>query len=142
MTKFYEGNDDKYPKYDNYNAIEVGFTKDIPMDYEGVMGVPITFMDKFSPEQFEIIGESSGRKEFEDPDSWPIKYYKNAVQHNLNGTTTSGGKVNTGAMILNNNISGKVFYTADNAEGKLQRVYKRIFIRNKKPISKQSVLGF
>ena len=46
---------DEYPKYDNYDAINVNKTKDIPMDYEGVMGVPITFMDKYNPKQFEII---------------------------------------------------------------------------------------
>lgn len=54
---------EKYPKYDNYNAIEVSKLKDIPMDYDGVMGVPVTFMDKFNPEQFEIIGmaEDNGK---------------------------------------------------------------------------------
>ena len=45
-----------YPKYDNYDAIEVSKVKDIPKDYDGVMGVPITFLDKFNPEQFEILG--------------------------------------------------------------------------------------
>lgn len=45
-----------YPKYDNYDAIEVGKTKDIPCDYDGVMGVPITFLDKYCPSQFEIVG--------------------------------------------------------------------------------------
>ena len=45
-----------YPKYDNYDAINVDRTTDIPIDYEGIMGVPITFMDKYNPEQFEIIG--------------------------------------------------------------------------------------
>ena len=44
-----------YDKYDNYNAIEVPFTDAIPSDYNGVMGVPITFLDKYNPEQFEII---------------------------------------------------------------------------------------
>jgi len=44
-----------YPKYDNYDAIEVGKTAEIPMDYDGVMGVPITFLDKYNPEQFEIV---------------------------------------------------------------------------------------
>ena len=48
-------NEVEYPKYDNYDAIEVGKTCDIPTDYEGVMGVPITFMDKYCPEQFEIL---------------------------------------------------------------------------------------
>lgn len=47
---------DEYPKYDNYDAINVNVTKDIPCDYNGNMGVPITFMDKYNPEQFEIIG--------------------------------------------------------------------------------------
>jgi len=52
-----------YDKYDNYNAIEVPFTDSIPSDYDGVMGVPISFLDKYSPEQFEIIGmaEDNGR---------------------------------------------------------------------------------
>ncbi len=45
-----------YPHYDNFDAIEVSKTKDIPMDWEGVMGVPITFLDKYNPDQFEIIG--------------------------------------------------------------------------------------
>lgn len=45
----------EYPRYDNYDAIEVSKTKDIPMDYKGVMGVPITFLDKYNPAQFEII---------------------------------------------------------------------------------------
>ncbi len=47
---------EEYPNYDNYDAIEVKKVADIPMDYDGVMGVPITFMDKYNPEQFEIIG--------------------------------------------------------------------------------------
>ena len=47
---------EEYPKYDNYNAINVNKTKEIPIDYDGVMGVPITFMDKYNPDQFEIIG--------------------------------------------------------------------------------------
>lgn len=46
----------EYPKYDNYNAIEVSKTANIPMDYNGAMGVPITFLDKYNPEQFELLG--------------------------------------------------------------------------------------
>ena len=49
-------NETDYPKYENYDAINVNKTKDIPLDYAGVMGVPITFMDKYNPEQFEIVG--------------------------------------------------------------------------------------
>ncbi len=51
---------DEYLKYDNFNAIEVSKLVDIPMDYDGVMGVPITFLDKYNPEQFEIVGYSNG----------------------------------------------------------------------------------
>ena len=51
---------EEYPKYDNYDAIEVSKTKDIPMDYDGVMGVPISFLDKDNPDQFEIIGSNRG----------------------------------------------------------------------------------
>lgn len=49
-------NSEDYPKYDNYNAININVTKNIPCDYDGVMGVPITFMDKYNPEQFKLLG--------------------------------------------------------------------------------------
>ena len=52
----------EYPKYDNYDAINVDKTSDIPSDYDGVMGVPITFLDKYNPEQFEIIGGMTSTK--------------------------------------------------------------------------------
>ena len=51
---------DEYPKYDNYNAINVDRTQNIPMDYAGIMGVPLTFLDKYNPQQFEIIWQASG----------------------------------------------------------------------------------
>jgi hypothetical protein len=54
LTKTYNAKD--YPKYDNYDAINVNKIKDIPMDYDGVMGVPITFLQNYNPAQFEIIG--------------------------------------------------------------------------------------
>ena len=50
----------EFPKYDNYDAINVDKTSDIPYDYDGVMGVPITFIDKYNPEQFELIGIGRG----------------------------------------------------------------------------------
>jgi len=53
---YYYGNEELYPKYDNYDAIDVSKTADIPCDYYGEMGVPITFIDKYCPEQFEIVG--------------------------------------------------------------------------------------
>ena len=61
--KTYNDNKNDYPKYDNYDAIEVGKTADIPIDYTMVMGVPISFFDKYSPEQFEILGmgEDNGK---------------------------------------------------------------------------------
>jgi Adenine-specific methyltransferase EcoRI len=46
----------EFPEYDNYNAIEVSKTADIPIDFEGVMGVPVTFLKYYNPEQFEIVG--------------------------------------------------------------------------------------
>ena len=62
MTKRYEDldlykkyNPEEYPNYENYNAINVDKTSDIPMDYDGIIGVPITFLDKYNPNQFEII---------------------------------------------------------------------------------------
>ena len=50
---------EEYPTYDNYDAINVDVTKEIPMDYRGVMGVPITYIDKYNPDQFEILGMAS-----------------------------------------------------------------------------------
>lgn len=55
LVKKYAGNEGYYPQYDNYDGINVNRTKDIPMDYEGAMGVPITFLHKFNPDQFEIL---------------------------------------------------------------------------------------
>ena len=59
----YKKYSNEYLKYDNYDAIEVSKTSDIPMDYNGIMGVPITFLDKYCPEQFEIVGLMSGAKD-------------------------------------------------------------------------------
>ena len=56
LYKQYKGNEKEYPFYDNYDAINIDITKNIPMDFKGVMGVPITFLDKYNPEQFELLG--------------------------------------------------------------------------------------
>lgn len=56
MDLYMKYSNEYFPKYDNYDAIEVSKTCDIPMDFDGIMGVPITFLDKYCPEQFEIIG--------------------------------------------------------------------------------------
>ncbi|MFH1528882.1 MAG: adenine-specific methyltransferase EcoRI family protein [Bacteroidota bacterium] len=60
---FKKYNSEIYPIYDNYNAIEVSKVADIPKDYKGVMGVPITFLDKYNPNQFEIVGSDYDVKE-------------------------------------------------------------------------------
>lgn len=121
----------EYPKYDNYDAIEVSKTKEIPLDYEGVMGVPITFLDKYNPEQFEIVGMTSGRDEFE---AKPIKKYKNPKQINPDGTITNGSKANTSSTILYKTRPSGVYYTADNANGYIKVLYTRFLIRNKKVV--------
>lgn len=56
LEKVYLGNEHLYPKYDNYNAIEVSKVAEIPKDYKGIMGVPITFLTKYNPDQFTILG--------------------------------------------------------------------------------------
>lgn len=56
LVRHYHDNEEKYPHYDNYDAIEIGKTQDIPADYYDAMGVPITFLSKHNPEQFEIVG--------------------------------------------------------------------------------------
>ena len=117
-----------YDHYDNYNAIEVPFTDAIPCDYDGVMGVPISFLDKYSPEQFEIVGLTSGRDEFE---CTPSKKYKNPIQHNPNGSVTNGSKANTRATLKLNSTPTDIYYTADNADGPLSIVYARILIKHK-----------
>ena len=63
LTKSYIGYEQEYPKYDNYDGINVNRTKDIPQDYCGYMGVPITFLHKFNPHQFEIIKFRKGNDE-------------------------------------------------------------------------------
>jgi hypothetical protein len=63
LTKTYYGNENEYPHFDNYNAINVNKTQDIPMDYDGFMGVPITFLHKYNPEQFELIKFRKGNDE-------------------------------------------------------------------------------
>jgi len=75
-----------YDKYDNYDAIEVPFVDAIPNDYDGVMGVPITFLDKYSPEQFEIIGSDTDVKEGKLPElvypNWSGKLDRGYVNGN------------------------------------------------------------
>lgn len=94
----------------------------------GVMGVPITFLDKYNPEQFEILGITLGNT----TNYKMTVIFENAVQHNKDGTTQSGSKVNTRAAIcVKEKPVGKIYYTADNVEGYLLSVYPRILIRRR-----------
>ncbi|WP_179286114.1 adenine-specific methyltransferase EcoRI family protein [Prevotella intermedia] len=79
-------NPEEYPKYDNYDAINVNKVKEIPMDYDGVMGVPITFMDKYNPKQFEIIGQMANTNIDEYNFGYPFvrkerKYARILIRH-------------------------------------------------------------
>lgn len=121
-------NENLYPKYDNYDAINVNKLSDIPSDYNGVMGVPITFMNVYNPEQFEIVGYTSGRYEFE---SMPTKKYINPKQISKDGSVSNGSKVNTRATILLTEIPNDTYYVADNADGPLRPLYVRILIKIK-----------
>ena len=120
---------EEYPHYDNYDAIEVSKTSDIPMDYNGVMGVPITFLDKYNPEQFEIVGLTSGRDEFE---CRPTKRYTNPLQINIDGTESNGSKATTRSTILYDTTPvNTIYYTADNADRPFRITYARILIRRR-----------
>ncbi len=128
LVKRYNPND--YPKYDNYDAIEVSKTADIPCDYEGLMGVPITFMDVYNPDQFEIIAASQTGCH---PESMVLKKYSDYYGYTQD--RISNGR--TGATMGNNPILLKddkkhVYY--ENAEGRrVQSTYGRLFIRNLHP---------
>ena len=125
----YKGNEEKYPKYDNYDAIEVSRTKDIPMDYDGVMGVPISFLTKYNPEQFEILGCTQRGCHDAVPDT---RKYDSYIEVRPDGTSTgsSGGKTNENANLEGND--GKKNYFV-NAEGRcVQSCYGRIFIKHKR----------
>lgn len=96
---------EEYPKYDNYNAINVNKTQDIPCDYSGLMGVPITFLDKYNPNQFEIIWQASGNTRASAP---------SAVLKEVGYTIHPEDRGGCGVV-------------------KGQRQYSRILIRNKHP---------
>ncbi|MGN0739037.1 MAG: adenine-specific methyltransferase EcoRI family protein [Treponema sp.] len=117
-----------YAHYDNYDAIEVPFTDAIPGDYDGVMGVPISFLDKYCPEQFEIIGMAQRSCHDELPDT---KKYSDYVQMNANGTVEgSNGRKIDEAPIIQGRMAGKTYY--QNGEGnQVTSLYMRIFIRRK-----------
>lgn len=83
LILYKEYNPEEYPKYENFNAINVNKVKDIPMDYEGIMGVPITFLDKHNLDQFEIIGlgiSNSGLEVGVQPYKEEHRKYRKEVQ--------------------------------------------------------------
>lgn len=100
LILFKHYNEDEYPRYDNYDAIEVSKTKNIPCDYNGIMGVPITFFDKYNPEQFEIIWQASGNTKASAPKDIlkTLKY----VQHpnDRGGCTVIKGERTYGRILI------------------------------------------
>ena len=110
---------DEYPRYENYNAIEVGKTTDIPFDYPGIMGVPITFLDKYCPDQFDIVGSNSST------DLCKMLGVQPLGQDWINRYRAAGG---TG-----HNTANMVRIVYNDKSGKPKVAFQRIFIRNKHP---------
>jgi len=114
-----------YDQYDNYDAIEVPFTDSIPSDYDGIMGVPISFLDKYSPEQFEIIGITK---------TWfglAKKVYPPQIQVSATGKKSEVTKLNDGATIkLDYPPSNQTYYLV-NGDYYIQ-VYARVLIKHKR----------
>ena len=106
----------KYDKYDNYDAIEVPFTDAIPSDYDGVMGVPISFLDKYNPEQFEIVGMC------ENIDLYKLKTKVYTTAECKQAYLDKFGKKGTYDL----NASGVVIRS-----DLLEKVYQRVLIRHK-----------
>lgn len=111
---------EEYPNYDNYDAIEVSKTSDIPLDYDGYMGVPITFLDKYNPEQFEIITLGIGEGNFT-----PTKKY----QKFRDPETLQPISDKRDYLLYVRKENGKYL----TSEGyRVDKLYARIIIRNKK----------
>ncbi len=122
---------EEYPAYDNYDAINVDKTADIPYDFDGVMGVPITFMDKYNPEQFEIIGllQSSTDEQAGIPN---LRYYNDFLEmrQDMSYTGSKGGKANGNPVLQGKSIKGNFLYNEKTGEY-VHSVYARILIRKK-----------
>jgi hypothetical protein len=126
LYKTYNPHD--YPSYDNYDAIEVSQAVNIPMDYDGVMGVPITFLGKHNPGQFEIVGIAKA------PMGKPSKVYPHQIQVSANGVKSTVTKLNDGpALKVDKPPAGKTYYEVD-GETYVQQ-YARILIRRKEQSS-------
>lgn len=118
-------NPDEYPKYDNFDAIEVSKVADIPKNYPGVMGVTIGFLTKHNPDQFDIVGISQ---------SWygaACKTYPMQIQVSADGKESNVGKLNDAPAIkVDEPPSGKTYYVVDGEY--FISLYARVFIKNKK----------
>lgn len=119
---------EEYPHYENYNAINVDKTSDIPMDYDGVMGVPITFLDKYSPDQFEIVDLGIvGSCEFTNNKKMEI------LDKNGNGTGKFTYNAKGTLYRKFNQIKDKTPAFKDVETGELySSIYARVLIRRKK----------
>lgn len=116
----------EYAKYDNYDAINVDKLSDIPVDYNGIMGVPITFLFAYNPDQFEIVELGNSRDNFT-----PNKDYINPKKHLKNGKVANGGAINCVLAIEQDTKPvNTVYYTSDNSKY-LVPPYARILIRKK-----------
>lgn len=113
-----------YPPYDNYDGIEVSKTVEIPQDYDGVMGVPITFLDKYSPDQFEIVGIAKA------PLGNPKFTYPTQVQVDADGRRSNVSKLNDGPVLkVEKPPAAKTYYEIDGEY--FVQLYARILIRRK-----------
>ena len=121
-----------YQRYDNYDAIEVSYTSAIPSNYIGIMGVPISFLDKYCPDQFEILGLSQRGCHTLVPDT---KKYNDYIEVRQNGEKTGSSwvKVNENPVLEMNN--GKNNYFINKNGHVVQCTYQRIFIKHKKPLA-------
>ncbi|CAN5262800.1 adenine-specific methyltransferase EcoRI family protein [soil metagenome] len=114
----------EYPSYDNYDGIEVAKTVDIPSNFDGVMGVPITFLDRYNPDQFEIVGIAKA------PLGKPSKVYPRQIQIDKDGKRSAVTKLNDGPAIkIEVPPKGKTYYEVD-GEYFIQ-MYARILIRRR-----------
>ena len=109
-----------YPKYDNYDAIEVSETKGIPSDYEGVMGVPISFLDKYNPDQFEIVG-------YDGDEHLATKQY-GKKEKVVNGQRMKSVTGTLGCAIRYEEFGEGTFFDVGYP---VKNCYKRIFIRHR-----------
>jgi len=115
----------EYDRYDNYDAIEVPFTNAIPSDYEGVMGVPISFLDKYSPDQFEVIGISKTWFNFAK------KVYPTQIQVSKTGIESNVSKLNDGVTLELKEIpANKTYYKV--GDKSYEQLYARVFIKHRK----------